>query len=233
VNKTSSGGKNRKKSVFKVTQKTHDPTVTTSSISLLFAIPSKQFIPTYRCWRRFRQNAVITNQSFTISDGNNQFLMVTNASGAATPYVDMWRIKKIVAYISGLGSSVTQQSNLSLIPQGLDISNNFLNDREEVFDMSGNSTNTTSMIITPGKGTPLGSWHETSNVNFAGVLFLFSSSQANSNIAFLDIEFEVIPSLVGSPNGYTVVTGTTVVGVMGGRPWAAGAMLPVGTNNLV
>jgi len=210
-----------------------DPTATTFARGNFVVLPARNLLPSMQTWRRFKMGLVTTNQSFPLSDGHNQFLVVTNSgTGAAVPYADMWRIKKMIFYVSGVGSSPTTASTLTVIPQGLDISNNFLNDREVVYALDGNSTGMQSMIIKPGKGTPLGGWHETSNVNFAGVLFLVTASTALINLAYVDIHFEFIPSFVGSPNGYSVTTSTLTLGTLGGRSIFGGNWSPVGTNNL-
>jgi len=214
-------------------QRVTDPSTTRMMRLSILEIPPRNFIPTMRCWRRFRQTVQAVGLTFILSDGHSQFLAVTNsATGNAVPYVDMWRIRRIQVYSSALGTSPTSGSVLTLIPQGLDISNNFLNDREVVYSLTPNSTMPVGMEIRPGKSTPLGGWHETSGVNPAGVLFILSSSPANINLTFMDIEFEIVPSFTGSPNGFNVNTASTTLGLLGGRPIIGASFTPASTNNL-
>jgi hypothetical protein len=194
--------------------------------------PPRNFIISNREVRRFVQNAAVTNQGFTLANGHDQFLVVTQVAGNALPYVDSWRIKYIdvwaVAGSDGTATSVT------LTPTGAD-SSNMNNDPEQLFHITARSfTDPVHMRIKPSKFRPLGAWHFTSNTGFASTLFQMNvnvNSGASLTRVTMDITFETRKNLAGLPLGYGVVTGTTTLGTMGGRPILSGFSLQ-GVNSL-
>jgi len=190
-------------------------------------------VPVRRCRRRFFQSGAVTNVAFTLADGHNQFLVVTNAAtGGAVPYVDSWRIRRIHAWAISQDNLAT---NLSIIPSGTDSGSNNFNDREQAFVISSRSTaDPAAMTIKPTRDSPLGSWHFTSNVNPAGVLFICNiSTQAgtSSSRCTLDIEFEYVENYLGLPLGYGRTTATLTLGAVGGEN-ILGTFTLQGVNNL-
>lgn len=181
--------------------------------------------------RRFVQFAAVGNQTFTLANGHDQFLVVTNVAGNAVPYVDSWRIKKIEAWALSAEDTAT---SVTITPVGADASN-MRNDRESIFEMTSRSqAKPAYMGIVCSKTQPLGSWHFTSNTGFASGLFQVNV-QGNTGVkntrVTMDITFETITNLAGFPLGYGVVTGTTALGTVGGRNILSGFSL-VGVNNL-
>lgn len=183
-------------------------------------------------WRRFQQNATVTNVAFTLANGHDQFLVVTNVAGNAVPYVDSWRIKKIRIWALSAEDTTT---SVVLTPTGAS-SDNMRNDRESIFEISSRSSaDPAYMEITCSKSQPLGSWHFTSNTGFASSLFQVNIQQnlgtlKNTRVT-IDMCFETITNYAGLPLGYGVVTGTTTLGVVGGRNILGGFQL-LGINNL-
>jgi len=194
--------------------------------------PDLNPVPVRRCRRRWQQNAAVSNVAFTLADGHNQFLVVTNVLGNAVPFVDCWRIRRIMIWCISEGNVAT---NVTLTPVGADIDSNAFNDRERIFQCSSRSTaEPGAMCIKTSHESPMGAWHFTSNVNAAGALFQMNilvnggASQARTTI---DIEFEYVENFVGLPLGYGVVTATTTLGTVGGRNILTG-FTSTGVNNL-
>lgn len=195
--------------------------------------------PTYSCRRRFTSGSTvaITNQTFTLASGHDQFLNVINVAGLAACFVDMWRIKKIFVWCNNY---LEHGTSVSILPVGADIDSNSFNDREAVFTCSSRSEAVPGcMEITPKRSSPLGQWHETTTVNASGGLFVMNCAyQGNSTdfgVITMDIEFEFVENMTGIANGYTVATATTSLGTLGARQWASGGgagMNPVGVNIL-
>jgi hypothetical protein len=194
--------------------------------------PDRNFGPTVRAIRRFNQSGAVTNQGFSLADGHNQFLVVTQVAGNATCYADCWRIKKIFVWCISQDNFV---SHVTITPVGTDIDSNMYNDKEQIYQCSSRSVSEPGhMCIVTAPDKPLGSWHFSSNVNTAGVLFQMSvgvNAGSSDNRVTMDIEFEYIPNLVGLPLGYGVVTATTTLGALGGRNVLSNMTL-VGVNNL-
>lgn len=183
-------------------------------------------------WRRFVQNAAVTNQAFSLANGHDQFLVVTSTLGAAVPYVDSWRIRRIRIWALSVDNAST---TVTVTPVGTDLTSNMRNDRESVWVISSRSASDPAfMEIKTSKSQPLGSWHFTSNVNFAGALFQMNvqsnTSTVNTRVT-MDIEFETITNYAGLPLGYGVTTATTTLGTVGGRSILSGMLLQ-GVNNL-
>jgi len=177
-------------------------------------------------------NASVSNQSFSLANGHDQFLVVTNVTGAAVPYVDSWRIKRLRIWaLSAEDTSTT----VTLTPTGAGV-DNMRNDRESVYEIcSRSSADPAFMELRTTKTQPLGSWHFTSNTGFANALFQISVGigavgTKNTRVT-LDIEFETVINFAGPPLGYGVVTGTTTLGSVGGRNILSGFALQ-GVNNL-
>lgn len=193
--------------------------------------PDRNFANKRTLVRRFQQNAAVTNQGFSLANGHDQFLTVTSALGAAVPYVDSWRIKKIDVWAWASGDIPT---SVNISPVGTDLTSNMNNDPEASYFMTARSaTIAKHMCIVPSKFRPLGQWHFTSNVNFAGVLFQMSigSASATLRLVIMDITFEVVNNEIGLPLGYGVTTATTTLGTLGARNILSG-MAVQGVNNL-
>jgi len=194
--------------------------------------PDYNLCPVRRCWRRFNQSGAVTNQAFSLADGHSQFLVVTNVSGAAVPYVDCWRVRTIRVWAISEGNFVT---HVTITPVGADIDSNMYNDKEQIYSCVSRSTAEPGhMAIRTAPDKPWGSWHFTSNVNFAGALFQTNvgiNGGSSNNRVTMDIEFEYVENFVGLPLGYGVVTATTTLGTVGGRNILSGMTL-FGTNNL-
>jgi len=181
--------------------------------------------------RRFVQSANVANQGFSLANGHDQFLVVTNVLGNAVPYVDSWRIKSIDVWALSAEDSTT---SVTLTPVGAG-SDNMRNDRESLFQISSRSSaDPAHMRIRTTKTQPLGSWHFTSNVGTANTLFQVNIA-VNGGAKFtrvtMDIVFETITNYAGLPLGYGVVTASTVLGTVGGRNILTGMTLQ-GVNNL-
>lgn len=181
--------------------------------------------------RRFNQNGAVANQAFTLANGHDQFLVVTNVSGAAVPYVDCWRIKSITVW--ALSSNDTS-TTATIIPNGVS-SDNMRNDPQKIFSCSSRSSAEPACFkILTSKSEPLGSWHDTSNVGVASTLFTMNvavGGGATLSRVTMDIEFETLVNLVGFPLGYGVVTSTTTLGTVGARSILTNMSLQ-GINNL-
>jgi hypothetical protein len=194
--------------------------------------PDHNLAPTRRCWRRYNQSSAVVNQAFSLANGHDQFLVVTNVTGAAVPWVDCWRIRTIRVWAI---SELNFTTHVTITPVGADIDSNMYNDKEQIFHCSSRSTaEPGAMSIRTAPDKPWGSWHFTSNVNFAGALFQVNvgiNAGSSNNRCTLDIEYEYVENLVGLPLGYGVVTATTTLGTVGGRNILSGFTL-TGTNNL-
>jgi len=193
--------------------------------------PDRNFATRRTVVRRFRQFAAVTNQGFSLANGHDQFLTVTTVLGSAVPYVDSWRIKSIDIWAVSDGSFPTTV-NFSAV--GTDLSSNMNNDPETSYTLSARSATTPKhMRIVPSKVRPLGSWHFTSALNFAGALFqlnVISAGATNRNV-YMDITFEVVNNEIGLPLGYSTTTASTVLGTIGGRTVLSGMGIE-GINNL-
>jgi len=196
--------------------------------------PALSFIIKQTAKRRFVSAGSISNLAFTLANGHQQFLVVTSALGAAVPYVDSWRLRSISVWVQmtqNAGSNA--QSSFSISPVGSDISSNNFNDPEKIWECDGLSTASPGrMKIVCGKKTPLGGWHFTSNVNFAGTLFQYNNVTSGplAQTIVMDLEFDTLLNLAGLPLGYGVTTATTTVGTIGGRSIPGFGL--IGVNNL-
>lgn len=186
--------------------------------------------------RRFINNATtITNQAFALSNGHDQFLTVVSVTGLAVSYADSWRLKMIKIYLAGNSNAGNvYNTSFSVSPVGTDTSSNMFNDKEAIYQMQSSSVSETRcMKIKCGERTPLGSWHFTSGVNPAGNLFQYNAVSGSPTLAgnvTMDLVFDYIPNLAGLPLGYSITTGTTTVGTIGGRNIGGFALR--GINNL-
>lgn len=183
--------------------------------------------------RRFTQNNAVVNQAFTLANGHDQFLVVTNsATGGAVPYADCWWIKKIEIWCI---SEANLPTSVTLTPVGADLDSNMFNDREQAFVIQSRSqADPAYMKVIPKRSSPLGGVHFTSNVNVAGALFQMNiggSGGASNFRCTMDITFGYVLNLVGLPLGYGVVTSTTTLGTLGARGVLSGFQ-PIGINNL-
>jgi hypothetical protein len=170
--------------------------------------------------------AVFAGQTFTQADLYNQFLVVVATTGNAISYADMVRIRKIKIYVQGqAGIAFTLQ------PLNADVNNQFASpERTWTVQCQNASAPTQSLTIKPsGPMDPLGGWKETSNAGFATALFVASWNGTTG--LTIDITFDYIENVVGGPNGYAVVTTTTTLGTVGGRP-ILGSMNVLGSNQL-
>jgi hypothetical protein len=195
--------------------------------------PDYNLAPTRRCWRRYNQSGAVVNQAFSLANGHDQFLVVTNSgTGAAVPYVDCWRIRTVRVWAISEANFTT---HVTITPVGADIDSNMYNDKEQIFHCSSRSqAEPGAMSIRTAPDKPWGSWHFTSNVNFAGTLFQVNvgiNAGSSNNRCTLDIEFEYVENYTGLPLGYGVVTATTTLGTVGGRNILSGFTLS-GVNNL-
>ncbi len=80
----------------------------------------------------------------------------------------------------------------------------------------------------------MGSWHFTSNTNFAGTLFQMNigiNGGTNNNRVTMDIVFQYVENYLGLPLGYGVTTATTTLGAVGCRGFLSG-FAPQNVNNL-
>lgn len=189
--------------------------------------------PALTAKRRFVQNGAVSNQAFTLANGHDQFLVVTNsATGGAVCYADCWWIKKIELWAISEGNLPT---TATITPVGADLDSNMFNDREQAFVIQSRSTaDPAYMKIVPKRNSPLGGVHFSSNVNVAGTLFQcnIGTSGGSSNFrCTMDITFGYVLNLVGLPLGYGVVTATTTLGTLGARGILSGFQ-PSGINNL-
>lgn len=194
--------------------------------------PDRNFCPKRTVVRRFNQIAAVANQAFSLANGHDQFLTVTAVTGAAVPYIDAWRIKKIDIW--AWADTAGNHTTVTLSPVGTDLTSNMNNDPEASYNLVARSQSVAKhMCIVPSKFRPLGSWHFTSNTNFAGALFQLNiaTATANSRLVVMDITFEAVWNEVGLPLGYGVTTSTTTLGTIGARPILSG-FSPVGVNNL-
>jgi len=169
--------------------------------------------PVRRVKKRWISTAAFSAQTFTQSDLYNQFLVVVATTGNAIPFVDMVRIRKIEVYVQGAaGTTFTIQ------PLDADVNNQFASpERTWTIQCSSNAAPTQSLTIKPKGGMdPLGGWKETSNAGFATSLFTATWANGTTGLT-IDISFEYIENFVGGPNGYAVLTTTTVLGTVGGR----------------
>lgn len=194
--------------------------------------PARNLVKKFQAVRRFVQNGVVSNQAFTLANGHDQFLCVTNVSGAAVPIADCWRIKRIDVWAISEGNFPT---SVIVTPTGSDITSNNYNDPEAAFEITSRSASEPAkMSIVPSKKSPMGSWHFTSNTNFAGALFQMSINTpggSNNYRVTLDITFEYVLNWVGLPLGYGIVTATTTLGTIGCRGILSG-FIPQGINSL-
>jgi hypothetical protein len=194
--------------------------------------PTFNPVPVRECRRRFLQNAAVTNQAFTLANGHDQFLVVTSTLGAAVPFVDCWRIKKIYVWCISEGDFAT---SVTLTPVGADISSNNFNDRERAYAISSRSVSEPGyMCLKTAKDQPMGSWHFTSNTNFAGTLFQVNvgiNGGTNNMRCTMDIVFQYVENFLGLPLGYGRTTATTTLGAVGGEGILSG-FAPQNVNNL-
>lgn len=196
--------------------------------------PERNFVQRRLVVRRFRQFAAVSNQAFTLANGHDQFLTVTNAAtGNAVPYADSWRIHHIDiwAYADAATGSPT---TVSLTPVGTDLTSNMNNDPEANFSLTARSpTEPSHMKIVPSTFRPIGGWHFTNNTNTSGTLFQLdiATASANLRLVVMDIVFEIAPNDIGLPLGYSVNTSTFTLGSIGARNILSGMNI-TGVNNL-
>lgn len=194
--------------------------------------PDRNFAPKRTVVRRFNQISAVANQAFSLANGHDQFLTVTSTLGAAVPYIDAWRIKRIEIW--AWADTDGNHTTVTLSPVGTDLTSNMNNDPEASYNLVARSqTVAKHLCIVPSKFRPLGSWHFTSNTNFAGALFQLNiaTNATNARLVVMDITFEAVWNEVGLPLGYGVTTATTTLGTIGARPILSG-FTPVGVNNL-
>lgn len=193
-----------------------------------------------RRWQS-REDSAITGQTFRLTEGHRQFLVCTVADTTAVCWVDCWRIKSISIWVN---NSDQDPTTCSIYPLTGDIDSNSFNDREAAFTCSSRSqAKPGSMKIIPARDTPLGSWHKTSSVNATGTLFSMSVDNGGANsgswsTTTMDIEFEYVENLIGSPQGYSVsISATAPVGSIGGSdiffPAGQSSMLVMGINRFI
>lgn len=239
-NKSSTGDSGREKPILKVSVRKSTKGNSYGALRLRIEKfpPDYNASPTYCCRRRFASGTAtaITNQTFTLASGHDQFLEVINVAGLATCFVDMWRIKRIFVWCNNFEEHST---TVSILPVGADIDSNSFNDREAVFTCSSRGVALPgSMEISPSRNSPLGQWHETTTVNAAGGLFVmncnYQGNLTDFGVITMDIEFDFVINMTGIANGYTIATATTTLGTLGGRQWASagGGMNPLGVNVL-
>jgi hypothetical protein len=193
--------------------------------------PPQNLVKKERVWRRFAQIANVSNQAFTLSNGHDQFLVVTSTLGAAVPYVDSWRIRRIRVWVKSDQDGAPVKVSIS--PVGAS-SDNMNNDPEAIFFCESTGPSLPGrMEIKTCKNRPIGAWHYTSTTGFASTIFQMNVTQFNGTYrnVQMDIEFETITNLVGLPLGYGATTATTTLGTVGGRNILSGFQLN-GINNL-
>jgi hypothetical protein len=183
--------------------------------------------PIRKAIRRYSTATSFSAQTWTQSTLYNQFLTVVAVSGNAISFADMVRIKRIKAWVFGMGSDLVIQ------PTNADVNNQFASP-ERTYTASCVSTAFPAvLVIKPNKvNDPLGGWKETNNVNFAEILLVLNfAASTTGGFLVLDFEYEYIENIVGGPNGYAVITSTTVLGTMGSVvPFAP--LFIVGSNQL-
>lgn len=193
-------------------------------------LPGPEFPPAYtplhvlRTRRRWGQTGQITGTAFTLADGHNQFLVATTAT-SSTCYVDTWRIRRMWVWCNNDDEKAT---SVSINPVGIDTSDNMFNTREFLYACQSRSqAEPGHMCIKASVDSPLGSWHKTSTVNFAGSLFILSINNnggTNYKTVTMDIEFEYILNLVGLPQGYSIAGAGLTAGTIGGANIMGAAM---------
>jgi hypothetical protein len=169
--------------------------------------------PIRRITKRWVSTAAFAAQTFTQSDLYNQFLVVVATTGNAIPYADMIRIRKIRAFVQGAaGAAFTIQ------PLSGDVNNQFASpERTYTIQCNNPSAPCQSLVIKPrGPDDPLGGWKETSNAGFATALLVASWVNGTTGLT-IEMDFDYIENWIGGPNGYAVLTTTTVLGTIGGR----------------
>jgi hypothetical protein len=228
--KTNAKGNRRNRS--KGTQSFNNDSETRLERDLMPEPPTRNLIRTDTQVRRFVQGGAVTNQAFSLSQGHDQFLVVTGVAGQALCYVDSWRIKYIDVWaVAGSDGSAT---SVSLTPVGTD-SSNMNNDPEQLFQMSARSfTEPVHMRVRPSKFRPFGSWHFTNTTGVGSALFqinVVGNGGASNTRVTMDITFETRVNLAGLPLGYTTVTSTVTLGTLGARSILS-AMNVSGINNL-
>jgi len=195
---------------------------TTSLVSCPMYPPTYNAVPTYRATRRWTSNKTnpITSLSVTLASMHRQFSVVSVANTTAIPYADVWRIRRISIWCM---NSVEDPTTVTLVPVGTDTTDNNFNDREVVYECTSRSeARPGHMAIVPSASCPLGAWHKTSTVNSTGVLFVINAdyggaSAGDLSTVTMDIEYEFVENLYGTPQGYSFsLAGTYSVGTMGG-----------------
>jgi hypothetical protein len=160
--------------------------------------------------RRWIQTGAVSNQGFTLSNGHDQFLTVITVAGAAAPYVDSWRIRRIKIWCVSQDNFST---SVTLTPTGAD-SSNMNNDRESIYTCTSRSVGEpASMCIVPSRVKPLGGWHFTTVTGVASVLFqinINTNGGSSENRTTMEIDFDVIDNLAGLPLGYSTTTGPPI-----------------------
>jgi hypothetical protein len=185
--------------------------------------PRIEYLPTRSVVRRFVSSSTVSCNGFTfpLSSGHRQFSVETVADTTAVSWVDVWRITKISMWCN---NDVEHSTTVTLYPIGTDTGDNSYNDREAAFSMSSRSESLPGyMSIVPSPYSPLGSWHKTSTVNSSGLLFSLAveyggAGASDRGTITMDIHFDYVENMVGSPQGYSVSTTVTpiVAGSLGG-----------------
>jgi hypothetical protein len=169
--------------------------------------------PVRRILKRWVSTAAFSAQTFTQADLYNQFLVVVATTGNAISYADMIRIRRITCFVQGsAGAAFTIQ------PLSGDVNNQFASP-ERTYTIQCNNPNAPaqSLRLKPmGPEDPLGGWKETSNAGFATPLFTASWVNGTTGLT-IELDLEYIENWIGGPNGYAIVTTTTVLGTIGGR----------------
>jgi len=199
--------------------------------------PMHDSTPTRRIVRRWvsAESVAITDRGFNLTQGHQQFLVVTDTSGGCVCFVDVWRIKSISIWCINYVDNAT---TVTVRPLSTDLDTNNYNDREATYSCSSRSeAEPGRMKIVPARDTPLGSWHKTSTVNPGGGLFRINvdyggASSGNWATVTMDIEFEYVENLVGSPQGFTFASSTLIPGTLGGTNLFSNGFLLQEVNQL-
>lgn len=177
---------------------------------------------------RFVSTAAFAGQTFTQQDLYSQFLTVVAVTGNAISFADMVRIRGIKIWIQNF---VTPGAQFTIQPLSGDVNNQFASPERTYTLVSSSSAQPSFLHIKPkGKDDPLGGWKESNNVNFAQTMLV--ASWTGGLGLTIDFDFDVILNTVGGPNGYAVITTTTVLGTLGGRGIFGGNMNISGSNQL-
>jgi hypothetical protein len=167
--------------------------------------------PIRKAVRRYSTATAFSAQTITQSTLYNQFLTVVATTGNAIPFADGVRIRKICAWVFGMGS------NFVIQPTNGDVNNQFSSPERTYTAQCLSDAYPAKLVLKPkNSADPLGGWKETNNNNFAEVLAVLNfASGGVTPFLILDIHFEYVENIVGGPNGYAVITSTTTIGTLG------------------